>query len=577
MYLFHIFRSFLPLHNPIGFSAMDFVELAFATCLAIVLLARPVVLELTGRLWTKPAMVVTMLGALPIVLRLALLAQSPVPTPSGSDDFSYLLLGDTFAHFRLSNPTHPFYRFFEANFVLQQPSYSSIYPPGQGLLLAVGQRVFGLPWVGVVLSMGVLCGLSYWMLRGWTMERWALLGGLLAVMEFGPLCQWMNCYWGGALSAIAGCLVFGALPRLRCSWRKRDASLLGLGIGLELLTRPFECTLLVIAALAFFALFVRVRPSWRRAATVGAIGALAFLPAPVLMLFQNKAVTGNWTTLPYMVSRYEYGVPTTFTFQPNPVPHRELTAEQRRDYEAQAAIHGDGKDNLLAFVKRLGFRIRYYRFFFLPPLYFVLPLFVFHPEPRKVVYLAFAIAVFALGTNFYPYFYAHYVAALTSVFLLVSVMGLERLSKFAHNRVRIGEAASTIILIFCAGHFLFWYALHSIPSDDISDVFDYETGAYINSDDPEGRIEVNSELYQKAGQQLVFVRYAPDHGFHEWIHNSASIDSARIVWAADRGDADNLQLIRYFHDRKAWLLEPDADPPRLTPYQPEQGGFEDVH
>lgn len=41
MYLFHVFRSFLPLHNPIGFSAVDFVELAFALCLLLVLFARP--------------------------------------------------------------------------------------------------------------------------------------------------------------------------------------------------------------------------------------------------------------------------------------------------------------------------------------------------------------------------------------------------------------------------------------------------------------------------------------------------------------------------------------------------------
>ncbi len=43
-------------------------------------------------------------------------------------------------------------------------------------------------------------------------KSWALLGGALAVMEFGPLNQWTNNYWGGSLSAAAGCLVFGALP-----------------------------------------------------------------------------------------------------------------------------------------------------------------------------------------------------------------------------------------------------------------------------------------------------------------------------------------------------------------------------
>ena len=33
MYLFHVLRSFLPLHNPIGFGASDFIEFALAALL----------------------------------------------------------------------------------------------------------------------------------------------------------------------------------------------------------------------------------------------------------------------------------------------------------------------------------------------------------------------------------------------------------------------------------------------------------------------------------------------------------------------------------------------------------------
>src|SRR5665213_2955640 len=77
-------------------------------------------------------------AALPVLLRLALLLHNPEPAPAGADDFSYLLLSDTVAHSRLANPPHPMHRFFEANFVLQEPHYSSIFPPGQGLFLAVG-------------------------------------------------------------------------------------------------------------------------------------------------------------------------------------------------------------------------------------------------------------------------------------------------------------------------------------------------------------------------------------------------------------------------------------------------------
>jgi len=107
---------------------------------------------------------------------LALLARS-APTPSGSDDFSYWLLADTLRHFRLANPAHPMRQFFETVFVLQEPSYSSIFPLGQGLAMAAGWLVFGHPWAGVLLSAAAACALTYWMLRAWTTPggRWGRL------------------------------------------------------------------------------------------------------------------------------------------------------------------------------------------------------------------------------------------------------------------------------------------------------------------------------------------------------------------------------------------------------------------
>jgi hypothetical protein len=62
----------------------------------------------------------------------------------------------------------------------------------------------------------------------------------------------------------------------------------------------------------------------------------------------------------------------------------------------------------------------------------------------------------------------------------------------------------------------------------------------------------------------VIVRYAPDHNVHnEWVYNSARIDESEIVWARDMGNAANRELLDYFHDRKVWLLEPDAVPLKL--------------
>ncbi|MGA7238999.1 MAG: hypothetical protein WBY44_25170, partial [Bryobacteraceae bacterium] len=192
MFLFDFFRSFLPLHNPIGFGASDFIELALTALLVLLAFVRAEAAPLAQRFVARTGWCMLAIGALPVILRLALLGHAPVPAPAGSDDFSYWLLADTLRHFRLANPMHPLRQFFEAVFVLQEPTYSSIFPMGQGLIMAAGWIVLGTPWAGVLLSVGALCALTYWMLRGWTTPGWAVVGGLLAVVQFGVLSYWVN-------------------------------------------------------------------------------------------------------------------------------------------------------------------------------------------------------------------------------------------------------------------------------------------------------------------------------------------------------------------------------------------------
>jgi len=552
MFLFDFFRSFLPLHNPLGFGAGDFLLLALAAILVGLLFLRAWLEPALRKFAARTAWCMLLLAVLPVALRLALLARHPVPTPAGADDFSYLLLADTLRHFRLANPTHSLSQFFEAVFILQEPTYSSIFPLGQGIVLALGWLLFGHPWVGVMLSVAALCALCYWMLRAWTTPAWALAGGLLAVMEFGPLNQWMNLYWGGAVSAIAGCLVFGALPRLRASGRRLDAILLGAGLGLQLLTRPFEFVLLALCVALYF---LPMRKQLRSLARPAAVAALAMLPAVLLILAQNRAVTGQWTTLPYELSRYQYGVPATFTFQPNPTPHRTMTPEQQLDYQAQSIIHGETTDTPGSYLERWTGRVHFYRFFFLAPLYLALPFFVPALRQFRFAWVLGTLALFSLGTNFYPYFYPHYIAALTCLMLLVSVTALARIQ------------AAPLILCLCAAQFLFWYGIHALANENVFlAVGRYETWDFINYGDPEGRLAVNRTLTDAPGKQLVFVHYDSQHAFHEWIHNDADIDRAPIVWAGDLGAIENDKLRKYYPDRTAWLAEPDAIPPRVIPY-----------
>jgi hypothetical protein len=551
---------------PFSFGSADLLELVIGALLAALVLAAPWVERSARALAVRPRTSMAVLAALPIVLRLLLLPHHPVPQPNIRDDFGHLLVADTLLHGRLANPVHPWHAFFETTFVLQQPAYSSVYPPGQGLLLACGRLLFDTPWAGVLIANGALAALCCWMLRAWTSPLWALAGGLLVVCMLGPLNEWMNTYSGGTLSAIAGCLVFGSLPRLRSNFRKRDASLLGLGVALQMITRPYECVLLVIAAALYFVPVLRRPAELRRLIPLTAVAVVAALPGLILTVLQNKAVTGSFTTLPYVLGQYQYGVPAALTFAPNPVPHRQLTPQQELEYKSQRSFHGEEPDTLGKFLLRLEYRVRFYRFYFFAPLYVALAAFLVATRGYRRGYVLIACAVFALGTNFFPYLYPRYLAGVACLFILISVAGLQTLSGVIVRGQPAGRRAAIVILALCASQFLFWYTLHVFDDQDLSIALkQYESWDFINHRDSGERESVERELKEVPGRKLVFVSYWPNHLFqHEWVYNAADIEASEVIWARDMGAGEDEKLAHYYANRSVWLLEPDAQPPKLS-------------
>src|ERR1039457_7326189 len=128
------------------------------------------------------------------------------------------------------------------------------------------------------------------------------------------------------------------------------------------------------------------------------------------------------------------------------------------------------------------------------------------------------------------------------------------------------DLAAQLLVLLCAAQFLFWYGFHLFANTNASiAMLQYDAWNDVNHGDPVGRIAVRDRLAQAAGKQLVVVRYWPQHRFQEWVQNAADIDKARVVWALDRGAAENEKLRHYYPDRTVWLLEPDARPPTLAP------------
>jgi hypothetical protein len=212
-----------------------------------------------GRLAQRHGLAVIVVGVSALVLRLAILPFCPIPLPFVPDDFSFLLAADTFLHGRVANPTPAMWTHFESIHITMQPTYASMYFPAQGLVLAAGKLLFGHPWFGILITSAFMCAGICWMLQAWMPARWALLGGIIAIIHIGLFSYWINTYHAaGTITAFGGALILGALPRLMKKPLLRYSLAMAAGTVILGLSRPYECVLLYIPVTVVFLRWLNV-------------------------------------------------------------------------------------------------------------------------------------------------------------------------------------------------------------------------------------------------------------------------------------------------------------------------------
>jgi len=507
-------------------------------------------------------------------LRAALLPWLPIPLPRVTDEFSHLLAADTYAHGRLTNPTHPLWQHFETFHVLMQPTYQSKYQPLQGLVLAFGQKFFGEPWIGQYLSAGLLCAALCWMLQGWVSPGWALLGALLFVCRVGVLSYWMNSYMGTAVPGIGGALALGAMARILWRGQFGHSITWALGLAILALSRPYDAAVLGCATTAMLLWFLL-----KSHAPLKAIGVKLAAPALVILTtclagvaYNDYRVTGSARTLPYKAYDRQYIRATMFTFTPlsTGISYRHAAIRQSTDLEVE--LWSNGRAHPIASL--FGKLFDYDYFFFLLPIWVIpillCPYDLHSPQERATVFLLLVfVAMIAPLIMVLP----HYGAAFAGVFYMRLIHSFTRLASWRVGRKPVGRALVALFAVLTLGAFCdstFGLIRNGTSSAALKhDIYNH--GVAIRTlGMGVARRSMTQILEQQPGRQLVLVRYGAQHDLQsEWVYNRADIDASQIVWAREMGPERDRSLLEYFHDRRVWLLEPDYSPPKLSPYPRE--------
>jgi hypothetical protein len=559
--------------DPLKQTLLDFL-IGAGTLVAVQFIFRRTVAFISHFVWSrlaalasKPVLAGALLLLTVICVRVALLHRFPVPIPGIHDESSYLLMADTFAHGRLSSPPHPMWISLESFHVNWFPRYASMYPPAQGLILALGQ-LLGSPWIGVLLSSATMVAAIYWMLLAWVPPRWAFVGGIIAWLKLCVTSYWINSYWGGAVAAAGGALFLGGFIRIVGKSNTHQPKTLGailLALGLAILanSRPYEGFLFSLPAGVYLVVWLFRRASSpmdvlrrRKAVALPILAVLALTAAT--MAFYNCNLTGHALLFPESLNVRTYHTAPMFLFQsakPQLHYHNQQFEDFYNDWEREEYDHTWGSFWCLTWLKT----VRLFSAFSWWGMLLAAPGLYFGLRSHRMRLLWIALALVLLGAFVIVWSNSHYVAPATSVVVLLYVQALRYLRLPGRQNWHWGSIlARSSILLLLADTTL---AVTRKQCDNF----------YWTCQGDVSRFVILHKLEALPGKHLVMVRYGEDHNIHDdWVYNGADIDSQRVVWAREIDEGQDAKLFDYYRDRKVWLVTPDSDNTYLAPYTPPE-------
>ena len=463
------------------------------------------------------------------------------PIPEVSDEWSYLLAGDTFASGRLTNPASPHPALVGEN-VIGSPSYQSKYPPATGLILALGQRLGGHPVVGLWLSAGLLAAACTWCFQAWLPPGWAMFGGLLLAFRLGLGSYWNQSYWGGTIAAIGGALLYGAGLRLTKSPRLANSLLLALGLALLANSRPLEGLLVSLpAGWMLGRWFVGLKAPARRAATLKVVLPIALMLVLTAagVAYYNWRVTGEASLMPHFHYKELYQT------------HSEFVWNRRADASSphQIPINPGGEEGtswLSVGLLQGSYRVWLVFFFMLSPALAVpLVLGIGTLRDRSAWTLVVACLLVLFSHFAVDQFFPHYAAPLTAPLWILALMILRSLYERKWRQRSVGAGLGIVASLVIVTSFLV-----QVPAlrSDMGSPSRY-------------REQVRALLEAEPGRHLVLIHPSPRFNL-----NRADLRGTGVLWAFDDGAESNRELLELFPERQRWQIVLEGSSEELQPW-----------